>query len=70
MDCRDLFGQPLRGLGCKPGRPPHVATPENRTKVDELLSAGWSKTRIAGLLGLSRPTFRKYYCHIPPTKNR
>jgi hypothetical protein len=65
---RDLFGQPLRGLGCEAGRPAHVATAENRAKVDVLRSNGWSKTQIARLLGLSRPTFRKHYCSSAEAK--
>lgn len=57
----DLLGDPIpTGFG-KRGRPPHVATKENRNKVILLLAQGWPDQRIAGALGVTVPTLKKHY---------
>ena len=57
----DLFGDPVPEGHGRPGRPSHVATFENRNKVKMLLACGWDDDRIAGALGITRPTLRKHY---------
>ncbi|QAY77913.1 AraC family transcriptional regulator [Sphingosinicella sp. BN140058] len=57
----DLFGDPVpEGFGRR-GRPPHLVTDRNRNKVMLLLGLKWSPGRIAGALGITLPTLRKYY---------
>lgn len=57
----DLFGTPLpRNLG-KVGRNEHVPTPENVSRIRQLLLAGWNTAKIAEEIGISRPTLRKHY---------
>ncbi len=57
----DLLGDPIPlGLG-KRGRPPHIPTKENRNKVILLLAQGWPDQRIAGSMGITVPTLKKYY---------
>jgi hypothetical protein len=57
----DLLGDPIpEGFG-KRGRPPHIPTAQNRNKVILLLAQGWTDPRIAGALGITTPTLRKYY---------
>lgn len=59
----DLFGNPVDAGSGKPGRPRKEATPEDRNKVKMLLAVGWSNDRIAGVLGMSLPTFRRNFLH-------
>ncbi|AZN72751.1 helix-turn-helix domain-containing protein [Georhizobium profundi] len=57
----DLLGDPIpEGFG-KKGRPPHIPTEKNRSKIILLLAQGWTDPRIAGALGISLPTLRKHY---------
>lgn len=57
----DLFGNPVEAGSGKPGRPRKDATPEDRNKVKMLLAVGWSNDRIAGVLRMSLPTFRRNF---------
>lgn len=57
----DLFGNPVEAGSGKPGRPRKVATPEDRNKVKMLLAVGWSNERIAAVLRMSLPTFRRNF---------
>ncbi len=57
----DLFGDPIPEGFEGRGRPPHVATERNRNKVMLLIALGWTEPRIAGALGISKPTLKKYY---------
>lgn len=58
---QDLLGDPIpEGFG-KRGRPPHIPTGQNRTKVVLLLALGWPDARIASALGITKPTLKKHY---------
>jgi hypothetical protein len=57
----DLFGDPVPLNRGKRGRPQHVPTRENRSRVKELARVGWSKKRIAAELCISKPTLRPHY---------
>lgn len=57
----DLFGNPVEAKTGKPGRPRKEATPEDRNKVKMLLAVGWSNERIASVLHMSLPTFRRLF---------
>ncbi|MDR3474444.1 MAG: hypothetical protein P4M09_22575 [Devosia sp.] len=57
----DLLGDPIPDGWGKPGRPPHIATDRNRSKVIMLLALGWSNERIARSLSITPPTLRKVY---------
>jgi hypothetical protein len=57
----DLFGDPIAEGHGKRGRPAHVPTDKNRSKVSMLLAFGWSNERIANALGITAPTLRKVY---------
>lgn len=57
----DLFGNPVEAGTGKPGRPRKDATPEDRNKVKLLLAVGWSNERIASVLHMSLPTFRRNF---------
>lgn len=57
----DLFGNPVEAGTGKPGRPRKEATPEDRNKVKLLLAVGWSNERIASVLHMSLPTFRRNF---------
>ncbi len=57
----DLFGHKVRpGFG-KRGKPPHQPTEKDRNRVKMLLALEWELDRIADVLGISAPTFRKHY---------
>ena len=43
------------------GKPPHVPTPENRSKVRFLAGMSTAHYRIAEIIGISQPTLRSYY---------
>ncbi|MGN8113280.1 hypothetical protein FZC33_11360 [Labrys sp. KNU-23] len=57
----DLLGDPIPDNWGKRGRPQHIATQKNRSKVMMLLAMGWSNERIAQALGITAPTLRKNY---------
>jgi hypothetical protein len=57
----DLFGDPVREYRPQGGRPPHIATQENRNKVSMLLAFGWNNERIARALRITLPTLRRRY---------
>lgn len=57
----DLFGNPVDEKTGKPGRPRKEATLEDRNKVKMLLAVGWSNERIASVLHMSLPTFRRLF---------
>ncbi|MTH61433.1 hypothetical protein [Paracoccus litorisediminis] len=57
----DLFGNPVEAGTGKPGRPRKEATPEDRNKVKLLLAVGWNNERIASVLHMSLPTFRRNF---------
>ncbi|WP_373945067.1 hypothetical protein [Paracoccus marcusii] len=59
----DLFGNPVDAKSGKPGRPRKEATQEERNKVKMLLAVGWNNERIASILQLSLPTFRRNFFH-------
>lgn len=59
----DLLGDPIPENHAGRGRPPHIATTQNRNKVMLLLAFGWTDTKIAQALGITEPTFRKHYFH-------
>ncbi len=57
----DLLGDPIpEGFGRR-GRPPHIATDENRSKVRMLVAFDWEDARISKALRISAPTLRKHY---------
>lgn len=57
----DLFGLPVEPGSGKPGRPRKVATPEDRNKIKLLLAQGWSIDRMATVVRMSAPTFRRNF---------
>lgn len=57
----DLFGNPVEAGTGKIGRPRKQATAEDRNKVKMLLAVGWSNERIASVLHMSLPTFRRLF---------
>lgn len=57
----DLFGDPVPEGHGRRGRPAHVPTDRNRSKVSMLLAFGWSNERIANAIGITPPTLRKVY---------
>ncbi|WDA11417.1 hypothetical protein [Paracoccus marcusii] len=57
----DLFGNPVEDRTGKLGRPRKEATLEDRNKVKMLLAVGWNNERIASVLHMSLPTFRRLF---------
>lgn len=57
----DMFGDLVSANYGRRGRPQHVATQENRNKVNMLLAFGWNNERIAKALSITPPTLRKNY---------
>ena len=57
----DLFGVPVDPATGKPGRPRKDATPEMRNKIKMLLAMGWSNERMASVVHMSLPTFRRVF---------
>lgn len=57
----DLFGDPVPDNWGRRGRPQHIATQQNRNKVNLLLAFGWSNERIAKALRITAPTLRRNY---------
>ena len=60
----DLFGDPVPENWGRRGRPAHIATQENRNKVNMLLAFGWSNERIAKALHVTPPTLAKHYFSV------
>lgn len=61
---RNLFGELLPSNWGMRGRPRHVRTDENASKIMHGLSQGWPDARIAAALGISVPTMKRYYFSI------
>lgn len=57
----DLFGDPVPTNWGERGRPEHIASQQNRNKVNMLVALGWSNKRIAASLFITLPTLRKHY---------
>lgn len=57
----DLLGDPIPENWGKRGRPAHIPTVGNRNKIMVLLALGWDEPKIAGAIGITRPTLRKHY---------
>jgi len=57
----DLLGDPIPENFGRRGRPPHIATVQNRNKIMLLQAQGWTPARIAGAIGITMPTLRKHY---------
>ncbi|HEY0213723.1 MAG TPA: resolvase [Paenirhodobacter sp.] len=57
----DLFGNPVEAGTGKPGRPRKEATKEDRNKIKMLLAFGWSNERMARVMRMSLPTFRRNF---------
>jgi hypothetical protein len=57
----DLFGDPVPAGWGRRGRPQHIATQENRNKVQMLLALGWNNERITRALDITPPTLRRNY---------
>jgi hypothetical protein len=57
----DLLGDPIPPNFGKRGRPPHIPSQQNRNKIILLLAQGWPDARIAGALGITRPTLKRHY---------
>lgn len=57
----DLFGDPIPAHRGKRGRPPKGWTLENSNKINLLFAMGSDPEEAARAVGLSMPTFRKYY---------
>jgi hypothetical protein len=58
---RNLFGDLLPPNWGQRGRPQHVRTDENASKIMHALAQGWTDKRIAAALGISVPTMKRYY---------
>lgn len=57
----DLFGLPVDPGTGKPGRPRKVATVEDRNKIKLLMAQGWPVERMAPVVRMSVPTFRRNF---------
>lgn len=57
----DLFGLPVDPGTGKPGRPKKVATVEDRNKIKLLMAQGWPVDRMAPVVRMSVPTFRRNF---------
>lgn len=57
----DLFGLPVDAATGKPGRPKKDATPEERNKIKLLMAQGWTVERMAPVVRMSAPTFRRVF---------
>jgi hypothetical protein len=57
----DLFGDPVSPLHRRRGRPPHVPTAENRSRVNMMVGWRSSNERIAGFLRCDLKTLCKHY---------
>lgn len=61
---RNLFGELLPPNWGMRGRPQHVRTDENASKIMHGLAQGWPDMRIAAAIGISVPTMKRYYFSI------
>lgn len=59
----DLFGLPVDPGSGKPGRPRKEATQEDRNKIKLLMAQGWPVDRMAPVVRMSAPTFRRVFFH-------
>ena len=57
----DLFGNPVRANTGARGRPSLQIDPTDRDMVDAALARGWGNQRIAATLGISLPSFKRYF---------
>jgi len=57
----DLFGEVVPPWLGKRGRPPFQPTEKIRNKVKLLLALGWATSRIAGAVGISPATLKRYF---------
>ncbi|AFA44843.1 hypothetical protein [Rhodobacter capsulatus] len=57
----DLFGNPVRPGKGERGRPSFEVTERNRNKVKLLLAMGWANERVAGAIGCSLATLKRYF---------
>lgn len=57
----DLFGNPVRPGRGQRGRPRFEVTPEIRNKIKLGLALGWVNDRIAGAVGISAATLKRYF---------
>jgi hypothetical protein len=60
----DLFGDPIPARRGRRGRPQHVPTRENVNLVNELRRLNWNQPHIAGALGITPKTLRRWYGHL------
>jgi len=60
----DLLGDPIPRNHGRRGRPAHVPTEQNISKVKVLWANGYSKTRIAAALRITKPTLQKHYSTV------
>lgn len=60
----DLFGNPISVRFGTRGRPPYEPNERDFNKIKMLLAIGWSNERIAGAVGITQPTLRKYYFQL------
>lgn len=66
----DLLGDPIPAGHGRRGRPEHIPTSENRSKVMLLMAMGWVDARIANALSVSIPTLRKHYFRELKTRDQ
>ena len=59
----DLFGLPVDPASGQPGRPRKVATEKDRNKIKLLMAQGWTVDRMAPVVRMSGPTFRRNFFH-------
>lgn len=57
----DLLGDPIPPGHGRRGRPQHVPTAENRSKIMLLQAMGWPSERMANALGITPKTLRRHY---------
>ena len=57
----DLFGEPIRPIKDRRGRPTYAKNQENQSTVSVLRAAGWSHSRIATYIGCDEKTLRKHF---------
>jgi hypothetical protein len=55
----DVFCDPAPEHRPKGGRPKHIATQENRSKVSMLLAFGWNNVRLERALHVTPNTLRR-----------
>ncbi|MCR9134745.1 MAG: hypothetical protein NXI27_02020 [Alphaproteobacteria bacterium] len=62
----DLFGQPIRPIKDRRGRPSYGKVAENQQTVAVLRARGWTHERIARYLGYDEKTLRKHFSRELP----